>query len=125
MMEKLSEMIETLDHADDRTAMLMERIESLKRELADERKLSLSFYEDAMQLRLERARLRLWKKIATSPRDGKWIIALCNDLTSLMRIKWLTHLESGESGESGSLWVDGDGRTFGDGMFSGWIDWPE
>lgn len=59
-----------------------------------------------------------WRPIADAPRDGQWIIALCNDRYTLCRVKWS---DGGwrRGGEQHHWYCD---RDFARG---GWIDCPQ
>lgn len=74
---------------------------------------------------LERAkvlgpRIDTWQPWKNAPRDGRWIIARCNDKVTLLRVSW------GIDRKGLVGWCGADGY-YGDGLFEphgGWIDWP-
>lgn len=58
-----------------------------------------------------------WRPIETAPRNGSWIIALCNDGTQTHHVYWLADQEA---------WYGHHG-AYGDGLFApngGWIPAP-
>ena len=52
------------------------------------------------------------------PQDGKWVIALMNDGCSLLRVSW------GRDRDGELAWCS-VGGSYGDGLFTAWISWPE
>jgi hypothetical protein len=61
-----------------------------------------------------------WQPWKNAPRDGRWIIARCNDKVTLHRVSWGVD----RKGDVG--WCAAD-RSFGDGIFEpfgGWVEWP-
>lgn len=63
-----------------------------------------------------------WQPIEPAPRDGRWIIVLCNDRATIYRVSWGV----GRDGRAG--WCSAD-RFFGGGgvfaPFGGWVDFPD
>jgi len=58
-----------------------------------------------------------WQPIETAPRDGRWIVAICNDGTQVLHVYWQADQEA---------WY-GHRGAYGDGLFSphgGWIPAP-
>lgn len=58
-----------------------------------------------------------WRTMNRAPRDGTWIIAVCNDGHTLKRVSW------GRSRHGAMCWCSAD-DSFGDGLFRGWLPWP-
>lgn len=64
-----------------------------------------------------------WKPTEEMPRDGRWIIAVCNDGVTVHRISW------GRSRTGSLCWCEADRALYyGEnpyGLFAGWIDCPQ
>jgi hypothetical protein len=64
-----------------------------------------------------------WRPIETAPKDGRWIIAVCNNRVSVHRISW------GRNRDGQLGWCEADGfLSYGDGLFSpngGWTPCPQ
>lgn len=78
---------------------------------------AIAVMEDAAT---EIERLRTWKPFDDAPRDGRWILATCNDKSALFRISW------GRARDGQMAWCSAD-RSYGDGLFLPhgiWIDCP-
>jgi hypothetical protein len=70
----------------------------------------------------ERIQAQGWKPVKNMPRDGRWIIAVCNDGVSVHRISW------GVARNGKVAWCEADRAIYyGDpsGLFAGWIDCPQ
>jgi len=61
---------------------------------------------------------RGWRQISEAPKDGRWIIAMSNDRSTLYRVSW------GRS-RDGEMWWCSEERSYGDGLFCGWIPFPD
>lgn len=63
-----------------------------------------------------------WSPPDTMPKDGRWIIAVCNDKVTVHRISW------GRDRKGDLCWCEADRPIYyGDpsGLFAGWIDCPQ
>lgn len=60
-----------------------------------------------------------WQPWRTAPRDGSWIIAVCNDGVSIERVSWGRNYQ-------GELAFCSDRSHYSEGIhiFKGWIPWP-
>ena len=62
-----------------------------------------------------------WQPWSTAPRDGRWIVALCNDRQTVHRVSW------GRNQRGELRWCTAENSFhsgYGDGLFRFWIDWP-
>lgn len=62
---------------------------------------------------------RWWMSWDSAPKDGRWIVAVCNDMVTLLRVSW------GNNREGHLAWCSNTSSYGdGDGLFAGWIDCP-
>lgn len=103
------------DASDPRREKLFDIIESA---VNDEGHISIQRAADAL---IESGLLAPeWRSLDTMPRDGRWLIGLCHDGTTLHRISW------GYNRAGAACWCTAD-RSFsgyGNGLWRGWIDFP-
>lgn len=59
-----------------------------------------------------------WEPWETAPKDGRWIIASCWDGFTLKRVSW------GRDRQGELRWCSVD-KSYGDGLFGGWIECPQ
>jgi hypothetical protein len=67
-------------------------------------------------------RMMLWKPMKEAPRDGRWIIAICNDRVTVHRVSW-GYARDGYEG-----WCSANGFISTGSCFEprgGWIDCPQ
>lgn len=64
-----------------------------------------------------------WNPWSAAPKDGRWIIACCWDGATIERVSW------GRDRSGELTWCTADrsygARSYGDGLFGGWIDCPQ
>ena len=58
-----------------------------------------------------------WLPIDEAPKDGRWIIGLCNDRITIDRISWGRN-------RAGELCWCNDVAHFEPGFFVSWVPWP-
>ncbi len=77
---------------------------------------------EALQTENERLHAALkWQPFAAAPKDGRWIIARCNDHSALFYISW-------GRDRKGEMWWRSEFASYGDGLFlphGDWIDAPQ